>query len=333
MPGMAVPFCSIPIGVTLLVASFTAAGFQSGPLIETSSIRIRPSARPPSDEPPQAEIRAGVSMVLIPAHVTNGVGRAVTNLGKDDFVLVDNGTEQRIAQLFHDDAPVSVGVLFDTSGSMQKKLPHAIEAVGNFIRIANPEDEFFLVQFGERAKLAVSFTPNAARILEEVGRTKAFGRTTLLDAIHLALVQMKNARHLRKALVILSDGGDNRSRRTAASIRNELLECDVQLYAMGIFDKTNGNRLTIEERNGPELLGDLTELSGGRLYTVNTADSLPEISTTISRELRDQYVFGYAPSPLERDGKYHRIQLRLAPSMVAPDLRLYYRRGYFAPSE
>ncbi|MEO8658381.1 MAG: VWA domain-containing protein [Bryobacteraceae bacterium] len=331
---MAVPFCCIRIGVTLLVASVAAAAFQARPIIGTSVIRVRPSPRPTSEDLPLAELHTDASMVLVPAHVTNGWGRAVTNLRKDDFVLLDNGTEQNIGQLFHDDAPVSVGLLFDTSGSMQKKLPRAIEAMGNFIRIANPEDEFFLIQFGERAKLAVSFTPDAARILEAVGRTKPFGRTCLLDAIHLALTQMRSARHLRKALVILSDGGDNRSRQTPASIRNGLLESDVQVYAMGIFDQTESRRLTTEEQNGPVLLGDLTDLSGGQLYSVNSADSLPEISTKISRELRDQYVFGYSPSSPQRDGKYHRIQLRLAPTMeLAPDLRLYYRRGYFAPTE
>jgi len=330
---MAVPFRAILLVPTLVLFSPTGAPAQHGPITEASSIRVRPSRQPSADSLPPAELRAEVSMVLIPAHITNGLGRAVNNLAKDAFVLIDDGTEQDIAQVFHDDAPVSVGILFDTSGSMQKKLPHAIEAVGNFIGIANAEDEFFLVQFGERAKLAVSFTPNAARIMDEVGRTKPFGRTTLLDAINLALMQMKSARHLRKALVILSDGGDNRSRHSAAAIRNALMESDVQVYAMGIFENANPNRLTVEERNGPQLLGDLTELSGGRLYTVSSAESLPEISAQISRELRDQYVFGYRPTSAQRDGKYHRVQLRLAKTESPSELRLYYRRGYFAPNE
>ncbi len=325
---MALHFGSVLCGFTILLACLPGVAFQ-GPSIESPA----PVSRRSGDLP-IAALRASVSVVLIPAHVTNGLGRSVTDLQQADFLLFDNGAEQTITQLLHEDAPISVGLLFDTSGSMQKKLPRAIEAIGNFINTANPEDEFFLIQFGERAKLAVPFTGNSNEILHAVQRTRAFGRTSLLDAIQMALTQMKSARHLRKALVILSDGGDNRSRHTAAAVRNGLLESDVQIYAMGVFDERDTGKLTPEERNGPGLLGDLTELSGGHLYQVDNAEALPEISTKISRALRDQYVFGYSPSGPLLDGKYHRVQLRMASTVgFSSDLRLNYRRGYFAPNE
>jgi len=119
---------------------------------------------------------------------------------------------------------------------MRNKMHRSSQAAASFFKTANPEDEFFLVKFNERPKLAVSFTPNADELYEHIVRTKPFGQTSLLDAIHLAACQMKNARNSRKAIVIFSDGGDNRSRHSASEIKNALVESDVQLYAMGIFD-------------------------------------------------------------------------------------------------
>jgi Ca-activated chloride channel homolog len=265
--------------------------------------------------------------------VTTATGRSVTTLKKENFHLFEDGAEQTINQLVHDDAPLSIGLLFDTSGSMQNKLRKSLEAASSFFKMSNPEDEFFLVQFGDRPKLAVPFTPDAGAIYRQVAQTRPSGRTSLLDAIHMGMLQMRSAGHLRKALVILSDGGDNRSRHTARAVRNALLESDVQVYAMGIFDAKENAKLTREEQQGPGLLQELAEQSGGRLYPVRDLNDLPAISARISEELRDQYVLGYVPPHFTRDGKYHQVQLRLAAPAELPDLRLNYRRGYYAPSE
>jgi len=269
-------------------------------------------------------MRVDSELALIPVHVTTADGTTVTNLARGDFKIFEDGVEQKITSFSKDDAPVSIGLVFDTSGSMTTKMRKSSEAAAAFFKTANADDEFFLVEFNDRPKLTVPFTPDSSLISHRMSRTRPFGRTSLLDAIHLALTQMKNARNLRKALVILSDGGDNRSRFTAHEIKNAMLESDVQLYAMGIFD--------LEEQNGPILLEDLAEQTGGEMFTVNNPEQLQPVSERISRELRNQYLLGYSPTDVERDGKFRRVKVTLnAPEL--PKLRTYFRHGYYAPAQ
>ena len=281
---------------------------------------------------PEARLRVDSALALIPVHVTTADGTTVTNLARDNFKILEDGVEQKITSFSKDDAPVSIGLVFDTSGSMNTKMRKSSEAAAAFFKTANADDEFFLVEFNDRPKLTVPFTPDSSLISRRISRTRPFGRTSLLDAIHLALTQMKNARNLRKALVILSDGGDNRSRFTAHEIKNAMLESDVQLYAMGIFDLDDMHKHPVEEQNGPILLEDLAEQTGGEMFTVDNPDQLEPVSERISRELRNQYLLGYSPSDADRDGKFRRVKVMLnTPDL--PKLRTYFRHGYYAPAQ
>jgi len=265
----------------------------------------------------------------VPVHVTTAVGATVDGLSRDNFRILEDRSEQRISSFGKEDAPVSLGFVFDTSGSMRTKMKKSAEAAAALFRTANPDDEFFLVEFNDRAKLTVPFTRKADDVYQQIARTHPNGRTSLLDALYVALGQMKKARHTRKAIVILSDGGDNWSRHSAREILTALLESDVQVYAMGIFGP---DIRSIEERNGPRLLDELTEITGGRHYPIDDLETLPEISERIGRELRSQYLLGYYPTNESRDGKYRQVVVKLA-APNARDLRTYYRRGYYAPPE
>jgi len=292
--------------------------------------RVKPEAPLPRGNAPVAELRVDSSLVEIPVHVSLRDGSSVTGLGKDNFRVFEDGVEQKINYFSQDDAPLSVGLLFDASGSMHNKMRKSSEAMATFFKTANAQDEFFLVEFSDRAKLTMPFSEDLDAIYHRILKIRPFGRTSLLDAIHLAGVEMKKARNLRKAIVIVSDGGDNCSRYTANQIRTGLLESDVQVYAMGIFDQGNAKKLPLEEQNGPRLLEDLAEQSGGRHYPVDTLDDLLSISEHISRDLRNEYLIGYSPANAARDGKYHQIRLQVT-SPQLQDLRTYYRRGYYAP--
>jgi len=180
-------------------------------------------------------IRSDASLVLIPAHVTNANGAIVANLTKSDFQITDDNIPQTITHFSMDDAPASIGLVYDCSGSMRDKMHQSAAAANAFFHTANPDDEFFLVEFGDRAKLAIPFSFDPDDILSKIAGTKPFGRTALLDALQIAMAHMKTARNLRKALVILSDGGDNQSRHNRRQIKSALLEADVQVYAMGLF--------------------------------------------------------------------------------------------------
>ncbi|HEX6897908.1 MAG TPA: VWA domain-containing protein [Bryobacteraceae bacterium] len=281
---------------------------------------------------PGARLRIDSELAVIPVHVTTAEGTTVTNLSRDNFQIYEEGVEQKITHFSKDDAPVSIGLVLDTSGSMVAKMKKSADAAQTFFKTANTDDEFFLVEFNERPKLTVPFTPDADSLYRRITRLRPYGRTSLLDAIHLAMGQMKKAHNLRKALIIVSDGGDNRSRFTASEIKNEMLESDVQLYAMGIFDLDDMHKHPIEEQNGPQLLQELAEQTGGEMFTVNSLDELQPASEQISRELRNQYLLGYSPSDESRDGKFRRVKVKLN-TPEQPDLRTYFRHGYYAPAE
>ena len=265
-------------------------------------------------------------LALIPVHVTTELGASVTNLKQENFRIFEDGVEQKISNFSSEDAPVSIGLLFDASGSMRNKIRKSAEAAAAFFRTANADDEFFLVEFNERAKLAVPFTRDSNLIYQHIVRTKPLGRTSLLDAIHVALMQMKDAKHLRKAIVILSDGGDNRSRYTESEIKSAMREADVQVYALGIYDSDDKPRRTPEEKNGPRLLGELAHQTGGRDFTIHDLEDLPVMCERIGNELRNQYVIGYAPGSAD-DAGYRHVKVTVTAAEMPP-MRVYHRQGY-----
>jgi Ca-activated chloride channel family protein len=295
-------------------------------------VSITPRARPDlsANSSPELHLRVDAPLVLIPAHAMSPRGSSVTDLRKENFRLYENGVEQKVIHFSRQDAPISVGLVFDSSGSMANKIRESAEAAAAFFKTSNAGDEFFLVEFGEKPKLMLPFTSDSDQIYKQIARTKAFGRTSLIDAIHLALVQMKNARNSRKAIVILSDGGDNRSRLTRGQIKSALLESEIQMYAMGIFDVLKHTR---EEKDGPQLLDELAVQSGGRLFTVDRIDDLDTVSATIGTALRNEYLLGYVSSNPSRDGKYRQVKVTVDVSPQAPVPDVSYRHGYYAPTE
>jgi Ca-activated chloride channel homolog len=300
---------------------------QQGPIV------LRPEAADRIVTAPKANIRVDSTLVLIPVTVTDPMNRFVTGLEKENFRVFEDKKEQEIQQFSSEDAPISIGLIFDCSGSMGHKLEKSRLAVAEFFKTSNPEDEFFLVQFNDNANLAQSFTPNPEEIQNRLAFTQSKGRTALLDAIYLGLHEMKKARHARKALLVISDGGDNSSRYTETEIRNLVKEADVQIYAIGIYEPIAARGRTPEEAAGEGLLTEVTEVTGGRQYPVDNINELPDIAAKIGVELRNQYVLGYAPRNQEHDGKYRRVEVKLIQPHGLPSLRPFYKLGYYAPSQ
>jgi VWFA-related protein len=273
------------------------------------------------------------TLVLIPVTVTDPMNRFVTGLEKENFKIFEAGKEQDLSQFSSEDAPLSVGVVFDCSGSMGSKLDKSRQAVAQFFKTANPEDEFFLVEFHDSAELVQAFTTSLEEIQNRLTFTQSKGRTALLDAIYLALHEMKKARNPRKALLVISDGGDNNSRYTEGEIKSLVKEADSQIYAIGIYEPIGARSRTAEELAGPGLLTDIAEQTGGRQYAVENLNELPDIASKIGVELRNQYILGYAPQNREHDGKYRRVQVKLVEPRGLPPLRAFWRLGYYAPSQ
>jgi Ca-activated chloride channel family protein len=291
--------------------------------------------RPPitNADLPKPLLRIDAPLVLVPVYVSTPSGGPARGLKKESFQVLEDGVAQKVSYFGREDAPVSVGILFDASGSMQNKMEKSSQAAAAFFRRANPEDEFFLVAFNDRPRLRVPFTANTNEIYEHIVHTRPAGRTSLLDAIHVAMVQMKNARNFRKAIVILSDGGDNFSHHNVREVKRALMESDIQVYAMGIFDRDYMVKHPSEEKRGPQLLDDLTEATGGRNFRVDDIADLPGISSRIAEELRDEYVLGFFSSNPATDGKYRGLTVTLTQPPGSPYLKTYYRRGYYSLTE
>jgi Ca-activated chloride channel family protein len=239
---------------------------------------------------------------------------------------------QEVVSFSSEDVPISIGVVLDMSGSMSDKVDKARQAVVQFLKTANPRDEFFLVSFNDQAELTARFSSSVEELQNHMMYTAAKGRTALLDAIYLGLSQMRGAQNGKRALLIISDGGDNHSRYNEADIRNFVKEADCQLYSVGIFDPNDMER-TLEERYGPTLLADLADLSGGRVFPVTSANDLPDIATKIGTELRNQYILGYRPSDARHNGNWRKIKVKLSPPKGLPSLNVYAKTGYYAPKQ
>jgi Ca-activated chloride channel homolog len=273
-----------------------------------------------------------VSLVLVNVTVTDPNDRLVTGLEKENFRVFEDGREQEIVTFSSEDMPISIGVIFDMSGSMADKIGKARQAAVQFLRTANPRDEFFMVSFNDRAELTSRFTPSVEELQNRMLFTPAKGQTALLDAIYLGLSQMRSASNGKRALLIVSDGGDNHSRYNERDIRNFMKEADCQLYAMGVFD-INDMQRTDEERYGPTLLSELAEMTGGRVFPVSDLNDLPDIASKIGVELRNQYVLGYKPSDAKRSGGWRKIKVKLVPPKGLPPLSVYAKTGYRAPTD
>lgn len=241
--------------------------------------------------------------------------------------------EQAILHFSSEDAPLSIGLVFDTSGSMGPKLQKSRQAAAQFFKTANPEDEFFLIEFNDRPKLVMPFTTDTDEIQNRLTFAQARGRTALLDAIYLAMNQMKKARNPRKAILIISDGGDNNSRYTEREVKNTIQKSDVQIYGIGIFEPMGSRGRTPEELMGPGLLSEVAEWTGGRTYAVENLNELPDIAAKIGIELRNQYLLYYSSKNHARDGKYRHVNVKLVQPRGLPPLRAFFRLGYYAPSQ
>lgn len=281
----------------------------------------------------QPSFRADTTLVLVPVTVTDPSNRYVLGLAKSNFHIFEDGVEQTITNISSEDAPLSVGLIVDVSGSMGLKLRLSSGAVSQFLKTMNSADEAFLVEFSDQADVMLPFTHRMDRIQEKMGLLSSGGLTAMLDAIHISLDEMKKASNPRKALLIISDGGDNHSRYTSAQIEELVRQADTQIFTMGVFEPLGPLGLTLAELDGPRLLSELAEQTGGRALAATSDRDLPTIAARIGVELRNQYVLAYSPTNHARDGKYRKLEVKLDQPAALPHLAARWRLGYYAPNE
>lgn len=322
------------IAASLLVP--TAFGQDSA-----EEVHVTPRLQPPQTKPDQAGHNSGVqthisslkvevNLVLVSASVVDQMDRQITGLSKENFQVFEGKERQEIRHFSSEDAPISLGAIFDVSGSMADKIERARQAVSEFFKTANPQDEFFMIAFADKPEQVTDFTQSVEDIDDRLLYVAPKGRTALLDAIYIGLNKMKGAKYGRKALLIISDGGDNHSRYSGGEIKNLVKESDVQIYAIGIYDHYFQ---TDEERLGPELMDDITAATGGRAFSIDNPNELPDVATKIGVELRNQYVLGYRPSSRANDGKWHKIKVKVVPPKGLSPLQVHAKTGYYARAE
>ncbi len=271
-----------------------------------------------------------VNLVLVNVTVTDDWNRIVTGLDKENFTVLEGNEAQEVKHFSSEDAPISLGVIFDMSGSMSDKIEKAREAVIEFFKTANPADEFFMITFNDRPELRADFTKSVEDVQGKLVYTVPQGSTALLDAIYMGVSKMKDAHNAKKALLIISDGGDNHSRYTENEIKSMVKEADVQIYAIGIFSLSPTQP---EEVAGPALLTEVAQVTGGRMFTITNPNELADVATKIGIELRNQYVLGYRPKNKAKDGRWRKIKVKLIPPKGLPHLNVYAKTGYYAPSQ
>ena len=306
----------------------------------TNEVHVVPNAAPaadrvapgidPSLNTHSLPIKKEVDLVLVPVTITDQMDRLITGLDKNNFQVFEGKQQQEIKHFSSEDAPISLGIIFDMSGSMASKIERAREAVVEFCKSANPQDEFFMITFSDTPQLSEDFTRNIDDVQNKLLLTMPRGRTALLDALYLGMHKMRQAKNQKKALLIISDGGDNHSRYTEGEIKSLVKEADVMIYSIGIYDHYFP---TVEERLGPELLSEISEVTGGRSFTIDNPNDLPDVAAKIGTELRNQYVLGYRPEKQVRDGKWHKIKVKIRIPKGLPPLQVYARTGYYAASQ
>src|SRR5215467_13384268 len=263
----------------------------------------------------QKALKVDVDLVLFNVTVLDGDNRLVTDLKPENFQLFEDKIEQQILYFSSEVAPVSLGIIFDISHSMEKKLDFAREAAAKFLETGTPEDEYFLVEFSNRAKIAEGFTSDISRLRDRLALKQGAGATALYDAIYLGLGQLKRGQNPKKALLLITDGEDNHSRYSRGDIRDFIREADAQIYVVDL---------------GRALLGDLADMTGGHSYHTSM-DDLENTCEKIAFEIKSQYVIGYESTNTSKDGKYRKIRVRVTPPAGMGKLGVRTREGYYAP--
>lgn len=291
------------------------------------------AAASPGNGPHSQRIRVDVDLVMIPVTVTDPMNRPVLSLKRDDFTLYEGTSRQQIRYFSLEDAPLSIGLVLDCSASMKKKIEYESQALQEFFANANSQDEYFAVAVSDTPRVIATAGDSIGTLQDRLTSAPPQGHTALFDAIYLALAKLRTARYQRRALLIISDGGDNKSRYTRGEIKKAIEEADVLTYAIGIFDEEPIPLLkSIEERMGREWLRELTDASGGRTIAADDRRKIPEIAAIV-RELRSQYVLGYRSSNPVRDGTWRKVTVKVMQPSAAMRLNVHYKTGYQIPAD
>jgi Ca-activated chloride channel homolog len=267
-------------------------------------------------------------LVSLPVTVTDYNSRLVTGLSKQHFEIFEDKVKQEISFFSEEDSPVNMGIVFDVSGSMKGKLDRARDALKAFIETSHGDDDFFLIGFNQRANLLAEFTDGES-LTNKLTLVDTKGQTALYDAAYLGVEKVKQGRHNRNAMLLISDGQDNSSRYTYGELRKILKEAGVQIYCIGIVEMGGAAGGTLDMQ-GQAILEEIAQMTGGKAFFPRSPVELEEITTRIALELRHQYSIGYLPTNVKSDGEWHKIKVNVKGPKGMSNLKVQHKEGYYA---
>jgi len=273
-------------------------------------------------------LKVDVDLVTVNATVTDSQSRVVTSLDKDHFKVWEDKVEQKVEYFNTEDAPMSLGIIFDVSGSMKDKISTSRDAAVTFLKTGNPQDEYFLVTFSSRPEITQDFTSDVSRLQNKIIFKAAEGMTAMYDSVYLGLDKLRDGSNPKKALLLITDGEDNHSRYTFANIREFVKEQDVQIYGIGIVSDPNSQLSS--GRTGRSMIEELSDLTGGHAFFPESIYDLDDVCTKIAVELKNQYVLGYRSTNAKKDGAWRRIRVQVTPPKGVGHLDVRSKQGYYA---
>jgi Ca-activated chloride channel homolog len=297
-------------------------------LLLASQPGVRGQQQSPDNDQDNNIIRQRTSLVVVNVSVTDKRFRQISGLNKEHFEIYEDKVRQQIEFFSDDDKPASVGVIFDLSGSMNDKISRAREAIKAFISTSHDQDDFFLVGFNERARLLAEISDGQS-VLDKLALAEPHGQTALYDATYLGVEKVKEGRHDKRAILIVSDGQDNASRYNYGELRKLLKEADVQVYCIGITEAGAGAGSTLD-RQGQIVLEEIAHTTGGMAFFPASYAEMEDSVTRIAITLRRQYSIGYVPLNEHRDGKWRKIKVRVNAPKGLPSLMVRAKEGYYA---
>ena len=327
--------------IALIVSTFsdsspiTVSAQDKAPQKSASeAVPAKAEPTPPGEQksvPPEVDgpVIVHTDLITLTVTVTDTYGRYVSGLSQSAFSVTDDKKPQEITYFSDDDSPVSVGVIFDLSGSMSgEKVKRARDALAKFIQTSHNSDEYFLIAFNSRSQLLLDKTRDGNAVLDKLTFVQTRSQTALYDACYLGVEKVQRGAHPKRALLLISDGQDNNSRYTFSELRRLLKESDVTLYGVGILSGSDaGSSMGME---GQGILDELASVSGGKAFFPRSAAEMDDIFEQIALELRHQYSIGYKPTNFNNDGKWHKIKVKVTPPRGLPKLFVRSKEGYYA---
>jgi Ca-activated chloride channel homolog len=326
------------LGSPALFAQQTQSGLNQGDAQPGKQTKSPPSSTqrqsPAPSQRPDGQINEGpaakmtTEVVTFTVTVTDPNNRLVTGLDRRHFEVYEDKVKQNIEYFSDEDAPLSVGIVFDVSGSMKGKIDRARDALKAFIQTSHNDDDFFLITFNQRAELIAEFA-DGQTLLNKLTLVDPRGQTALYDAAYLGIEKVKQGRHNKRAILLISDGQDNSSRYTYGELRKLLKEANVQIYSLGIVELAGGSGSTLDT-GGQAILEEISQTTGGKAFFPRSGAELEDATTRIALELRHQYSLGYVPNNEQQKGEWRKIRVRVNPPRGLPTLSVRAKEGYFA---